>query len=535
MARTIPYRLKGIPFLHQGYGRIGAGRQMWVSSSAADRSDDIGNYGASPDKPFATVDYAIGQCVPNRGDVIWVMENHAETLAAADAWNADIAGIKIIGLGVGDDRPTITFATATAADVEIAAANVEIANIVFLCNISSQTRMITLTGTADGAYIHHCEFREGTQTGLSMIEWTGVADDVRIEDNYFYAPTAGNYDEAILIASTPTRAHILRNTIIGDWDEGGINNAVGNIATIVDIGDNVVINLFATGVAAINLDSAVTGTIYRNLLGGETATILDPGSCYCFGNGYVAAGDFSDSPALPAVDSDYNFIGVDDANNVAATTLVAANRDGSILERLEHILDALFDDETTNYIGIDNANNAAATTSVVQNRDGSLLERLEHLAAISTGGDIASTANPLLGLKVNKTAATLPATTTQNIFTVAGGRCLITSLTGEVTTVVQAQACNLSVNLVTTVGGDIVLASTADINADEAGTLYVVEGDGTALVPQSSGAVLWSSGSGPMIVAEGTINIQTSATNTGATAWECWYFPLDAGATVVSA
>ena len=50
-----------------------------------------------------------------------------------------------------------------------------------------------------------------------------------------------------------------------------------------------------------------------------------------------------------------------------------------------------------------------------------------------------------LGFRADKTSATLPASTTQNLFTIAGGRVLIKMLFGEVTTVVQAQACNLKV------------------------------------------------------------------------------------------
>lgn len=143
--------------------------------------------------------------------------------------------------------------------------------------------------------------------------------------------------------------------------------------------------------------------------------------------------------------------------------------------------------------------------------------------------------NPLLGLKVTKSAANLPATTTQSIFTVANGRVLITRLTGEVTTVVQAQACNLKVTSAPTTGTAVDLASNLDINADEAGTLYLVEGDGTALVGANAGAALSAVGMNPIEVPEGTIRIETSATNTGATKWEIWYIPLDVGASITSA
>ena len=57
-----------------------------------------------------------------------------------------------------------------------------------------------------------------------------------------------------------------------------------------------------------------------------------------------------------------------------------------------------------------------------------------------------------LGIHVQKAAATLPATTTQNIFTIGGGRVWVVALVGEVTTVIQNQANNLKVTSVPTTG-----------------------------------------------------------------------------------
>lgn len=36
--------------------------------------------GRNPDAPLATLDYAIGLCTANKGDMIFVMPGHAETL-----------------------------------------------------------------------------------------------------------------------------------------------------------------------------------------------------------------------------------------------------------------------------------------------------------------------------------------------------------------------------------------------------------------------------------------------------------------------
>lgn len=141
-----------------------------------------------------------------------------------------------------------------------------------------------------------------------------------------------------------------------------------------------------------------------------------------------------------------------------------------------------------------------------------------------------------LGINVAKASATLPASTTQDLFTIAGGRVLITHFIGEVTTIVQAQACNLKVTSTPTTGSAVDFASNLDINGFEAGALLIAEGDGTALIGTSAGAGFAPALNAlPFVLPIGTVKITTSATNTGATKWNVWYFPLDDGASVVSA
>jgi hypothetical protein len=141
--------------------------------------------------------------------------------------------------------------------------------------------------------------------------------------------------------------------------------------------------------------------------------------------------------------------------------------------------------------------------------------------------------NASLGRRADKAAATLPATGNQTIFTIAGGRVLISLLFGEVTTIIQAQATTLKVTSAPTVGTAVDLTATLDINGKEAGTLLLVEGDGTALIGLNAGAAYSSMGRAAIIVPVGVVRITTGATSTGATKWQCWWAPLDLGATLV--
>ena len=141
-----------------------------------------------------------------------------------------------------------------------------------------------------------------------------------------------------------------------------------------------------------------------------------------------------------------------------------------------------------------------------------------------------------LGLHSQKASATVPQGTTQNIFTVVGGRVFVTLLLGEVTTILGATANNISVNAHPTTGTTYIIASAIEGNALEAGALMVVEGDGTALmITGKAGAGAIISGTGRWICPVGTIEFECVASTTGATKWDIWYFPLDEGASVVSA
>lgn len=143
-------------------------------------------------------------------------------------------------------------------------------------------------------------------------------------------------------------------------------------------------------------------------------------------------------------------------------------------------------------------------------------------------------------IHVQTAGRTIPATTTDQIFRVRGGRVLVKRLVGEVTTVIQAQADNLKVsskkldNSSVAVGTAVDVASNLDITTMEVGGFYFVEGDGTAGVKSTAGAAFVGPNSGSWIAPQGEIYLTTSATNTGAMKWDIWYMPLDEGAYIES-
>ncbi len=139
-------------------------------------------------------------------------------------------------------------------------------------------------------------------------------------------------------------------------------------------------------------------------------------------------------------------------------------------------------------------------------------------------------------VRVSKASATVPQSTTQDIFTVRGGRVLVKALIGEVTTAIGAGTTpDLSVSINPSGSGTTkVIASDVVIASDEVGTLYSAEGDGSALLESSSGFVTTALGNG-FILSPGTVLITTTESTAGATKWDMYFVPLDPGANVVSA
>lgn len=133
--------------------------------------------------------------------------------------------------------------------------------------------------------------------------------------------------------------------------------------------------------------------------------------------------------------------------------------------------------------------------------------------------------------------ADLPASVAEATFNVNGGEVLVHLMYGRVTTVIQTQTCNTKVTLNPTSGTSGDVASNLDITADEEGTIYRVEGDGTALIGVTAGTSWTASGtmSYPFIVNVGTIDVETSATSSGRIKWHVFYEPLVEGASVVKA
>ena len=140
-----------------------------------------------------------------------------------------------------------------------------------------------------------------------------------------------------------------------------------------------------------------------------------------------------------------------------------------------------------------------------------------------------------LGVQVNRATATLPQTTTGSIFTVSGGRIVVTSLVGEVTTILGATVTTLSVVSTPTTGSAVTLATATAVTSLEVGGHITLPATvGGAMVVTNAGGVALPNALA-VLVPIGNIQITTSASDTGSVSWSLTYIPYDDVATVVAA
>lgn len=138
-----------------------------------------------------------------------------------------------------------------------------------------------------------------------------------------------------------------------------------------------------------------------------------------------------------------------------------------------------------------------------------------------------------LGQNVERATAVIAIGATP-LFTVAGGRVVITQLVGEITVIMQAIATTLRLVATPTAGTPSNLCADLNVLSYAVGDLLGISGIATdAMLPPATGGAIEAQTLG-VVVKAGTIGLQAGANNTGSVRWTLKYIPFDDGATVVA-
>jgi len=551
--------IRGVPITTMNTGKV-----FWVYNGTAlqggQRGGADGNKGTY-DSPFSTIDYAIGQCVANRGDIIMVKAGHAETLASASAITVDVAGISIIGLGAGASRPTLTF-SATTSTMVISAASVTVQNIITKPSIDNVVSPIVVSG-AD------CWLDYEHQDESSAIEAI----------------------RAILTEATANRLHV--DLVYRGFTAG---NAVVNAVRLVgcDDGD---INVDFYGVASTAVVEFVTtactnvkvkGTFYNSGTTDGSKDVIDTvtgstwsgdvfdasaGRRYSGGSASAWASDDVSTVAanqtVPTADSTANVLERDVVGNKTDAAVTAVGTTKSILAYVKGLVTmstVQTADSTANAFAGDAVGNKTDAGVTAVGTTKSILAYVKGLVTMNTVQSADATNNAFAGDVVgNKTDASIyyPGTTKSvaayvkgaadlqecvvtnttaalvngtTIFTIAGGPIEILSLVARCVTVNDATASTLQWSADPTDGAAATFsAASASLANAAAGAMVILQGTTLATAPivNATGVGLGQGTTNGIVVGAGII---TTTVGTGSTTgtWQhhMRYRPLARGVTV---
>lgn len=242
------------------------------------------NLGTDPTQPLATTAQAVSLCTASKGDVIILMPGHAETIAAAGGLTINKAGVTIVGLGNGSNRPLFTF-SATASTIAISAANVTIRNIVITNSITAVVSMFNITGAfcvMDGVdYVD-----TASMAPLSFAAVTGV-DNRWTNCTWVASATQSASAQQWLIINGADRFKCLNCFASLNGVAAGANGVIVGVTTAskdVDIAFNRFMSVGSTSAVGISLLAATTGLVRENHVAtAKTAIAGNVALASCYG------------------------------------------------------------------------------------------------------------------------------------------------------------------------------------------------------------------------------------------------------------
>jgi len=252
------------------------------------------NSGTNPDDALATIDAGITKCTAGEGDVVFVAPGHAETVSGAAGIDFDIAGVKVIGLGRGTDRPTVTM-SAVASTIHMDTANSWLENILIVIS-ADVTKCIDVDKT--DCTIKDVEIRGNSSTqfvtAIDVDGGAGNAADRTVIDGCIIDADAVGATDGVKLAEVSDQVVIKGCWMTGNYSVAPVHNPTGSVLTDLTVRDCVLKN-DTTGQTSVELVSASTGFLIQNYYHNDLAqaTGQDAGSCFSYESYHCDAVDVS--------------------------------------------------------------------------------------------------------------------------------------------------------------------------------------------------------------------------------------------------
>ena len=505
-----------------GIQNLAEAQVLFVDSGATNTLDaDDGYHGHTMETPLATIDYAVGLCTASEQSIIIVAPGHAETEAAAAALvTCDIAGVKIVGMGEGTLRPTITLSTDTGAVAfSVTAANVVISNIKILVTKDAVASAISVAGASCKLVDIEVSDNAATTEAAIGILTTTAADDLTIERYIHNGFLTGDAcTEAIRLVG------VNRGVIKDCWLRGKFSTAAIQMVTTACAGIVVRGCVFENGTTALTTDIVDNAT-------SKWAAIdcFDVVGGYGFTGGSGAALASDDVSAVTAQVNKIDAVTIDTTPVAASLATFIAGGAGGVGSQLPTNTSLYDTTKNVSAVGVTSAP-TAKTLADTLHKDGSFTydNTTDSLEAIRDRVDAIALAG--VPQTASKVIADLTGYDSAAVFTVTGD--VLVQVFGVVgATAITSTSGTTTLSLGTTeAAAGIIAASTVD-NTQFAATDVWVDAtpanDVAALAAQGWHAI----GGGADIL----LTVSVDDLTAGALTLYCRWIPLSSGATVVAA
>lgn len=261
---------------------VGKGKTWYVSSVI-----NAGN-GESVDGAAGTLQEVIdfldaSSANDNQGHTIVILPNHAETITGAGGLTFDVPGIRVIGLGVGLQRPTFLMDGGTTVTAVVSADDVYIENCLFLAGHAAVASCFDVD--AKGFHLVNCEFRDNTTHECFLIgvlsgsTTDNVCDGLTVVGCTFHTATDRGYSAVKVVGDldycTVERCKLFQGAAGGSAGSAGLllDGTVGDDFTALLVKDNL-INVHLTATDAYPIGGAADQTDNTGLIVGNRVTSL---------------------------------------------------------------------------------------------------------------------------------------------------------------------------------------------------------------------------------------------------------------------
>ncbi len=218
-----------------------------------------------------TLAAGLARCRAGKNDVVFILPGHTENVSDATMLNNLVAGTRVIGCGVGSNRPNFRW-TATTSQWVMNDADCSFSNLILRLEGAVVVKAIVCTAASNA--ILNCDIDTGTVASTNLatigVEIGAGANNFQLAGCYIHSVADSGSTNVVKVAGAADGVSIVNNKIMAAVATAATIGVIDitAAATNMDIGDNILQNTLAASQVGLSVTGAVacTGVVYDNFV-----------------------------------------------------------------------------------------------------------------------------------------------------------------------------------------------------------------------------------------------------------------------------